>query len=90
MPKYSTPINPIRAARPIPPQDGAQMLSAASTTKSKRSTAARTSSGRSIDDIVSDLAGVGAGVGAELLDGLAGVITSAGTPSPAGRRKIRI
>ena len=33
---------------------------------------------RSLDDIVSDLAGIGAGVGAELLDGLAGVVSSAG------------
>lgn len=78
MPKYSHPYKPNPDGAADAPQGGAQDFAGRVDRKVEEIDRRADEFNRSLDDIVSDLAGIGAGVGAELLDGLAGVINSAG------------
>ena len=78
MPKYSHPYKPNPGDAADAPQGGAQDFAGRVDRKVEEIDRRADEFNRSLDDIVSDLAGIGAGVGAELLDGLAGVINSAG------------
>ena len=78
MPKYSHPYKPNPGGAADTPQGGAQDFASRVDRKVEEIDRRTDEFSRSLDDVVSDLAGIGAGVGAELLDGLAGVITSAG------------